>query len=65
MVEISNVVGEMPVCDGAVTVDDVESVVTIPVCDEAVTVPVCNDAVTVESSVENVTRVESLVVDCH
>ena len=49
MVEISVVVGGIPVCDGAVTVDDVESSVTIPVCGEAVTVPVCNDAVTVDA----------------
>jgi len=53
MVEMSDVVGKIPVCDGAVTVSDVESVFRIPVCDEAVTVPVCDDdAVTVESSVE-------------
>jgi len=42
-----DVVGKIPVCDGAVTVDDVESVFRIPVCDEAVTVPVCAGAMTV------------------
>ena len=47
MVEMSDVVGEIPVCDGAVTVNDVGSVLRIPVCDEAVTVPVCTGAVTV------------------
>ena len=48
MVEMSDVVGEIPVCDGAVTVNGEESVLRIPVCDEAVTVPVCDDdAVTV------------------
>ena len=47
MVEMSDVVGKIPVCEGAVTVDDVESVFRIPVCDEAVTVPVCTGAVTV------------------
>ena len=48
MVEMSDVVGKIPVCDGAVTVSDVESELRIPVCDEAVTVPVCDDdAVTV------------------
>ena len=48
MVEMSDVVGKIPVCDGAVTVNDEESVLRIPVCDEAVTVPVCDDdAVTV------------------
>jgi len=44
---MSDVVGKIPVCDGAVTVDDVDSVLRIPVCDEAVTVPVCTGAVAV------------------
>jgi len=44
---MSDVVGKIPVCDGAVTVSDVESVFRIPVCGEAVTVPVCTGAVTV------------------
>ena len=38
MVDMSDVVGKIPVCDGAVTVGDVDSVLGIPVCDEAVTV---------------------------